>query len=114
MKVNKLTLELPLFDKQLEHSFKVYEKKFKALSDHKRLHIMYELTQATELCVCDLTEKLTLSQSKLSYHLKILMDANLISKETRGTWSYYKLNPSEVNHLLSEELCCMFRTIDCC
>jgi ArsR family transcriptional regulator, arsenate/arsenite/antimonite-responsive transcriptional repressor len=109
-----MDLEIPLFDQQLEQSFKTYEKKFKALSDHKRLHIMYELTQAGELCVCDLTEKLVLPQSKLSYHLKILIDANLILKETRGTWSYYRLNSTEVNHLLSEELCCLFRTNDRC
>lgn len=109
-----MALDLPLYDQQLEQSFKKYEQKFKALSDHKRLHIMYELTQAGELCVCDITDKLNLPQSKLSYHLKILMAANLLVKETRGTWSYYKLNPQEVNHLLSEELCCMFRTIDSC
>ncbi|MEH7234427.1 transcriptional regulator, partial [Bacillus safensis] len=47
--------------------------------------------------------------SKLSYHLKILLDADLITKETRGTWSYYSLNEKEVNHLLSTELCCLFR-----
>ncbi|ABS22442.1 hypothetical protein Bcer98_2192 [Bacillus cytotoxicus NVH 391-98] len=36
------------------------------------------------------------------------LDANLIVKETKGTWSYYDLNDEEVNHLLSEELCCVF------
>ncbi|MDQ0929365.1 DNA-binding transcriptional ArsR family regulator [Bacillus atrophaeus] len=48
-------------------------------------------------------------QSKLSYHLKILLDAELIHKETKGTWSYYSLHEKEINHLLSEELCCLFR-----
>ncbi|TWJ65736.1 Arsenical resistance operon repressor [Bacillus paralicheniformis] len=48
-------------------------------------------------------------QSKLSYHLKILLDAGLITKEAKGTWSYYSLNEKEINHLLSEELCCLFR-----
>ncbi|PGG83001.1 transcriptional regulator, partial [Bacillus toyonensis] len=33
----------------------------------------------------------------------------LIIKETKGTWSYYDLNDVEVNNLLSEELCCIFR-----
>ena len=50
-----------------------------------------------------------MTQSKLSYHLKILLDAGLIVKETKGTWSYYDLNDAEVNNLLSEELCCIFR-----
>ncbi|WP_100329975.1 arsenical resistance operon transcriptional regulator ArsR [Bacillus xiapuensis] len=89
--------------------FKEYERKFKALADQKRLEIMYELCQRGKTCVCDLTEVVDMPQSKLSYHLKILLDAGLIIKETKGTWSYYDLNDKEVNDLLSEELCCVFR-----
>ncbi|MFI8708989.1 ArsR/SmtB family transcription factor [Bacillus sp. NPDC077411] len=84
----------------------MYEKKFKALADQKRLHILYELCQHEETCVCDLTDILGLTQSKLSYHLKLLRDANLI---TKGTWSYYDINKKEVDALLSEQLCCIFR-----
>ncbi|WP_127010522.1 arsenical resistance operon transcriptional regulator ArsR [Bacillus velezensis] len=94
-----------------------YEQKFKALADRKRLEIMYELCQRGKTCVCDLTEIFEMTQSKLSYHLKILLDADLITKETKGTWSYYDLNDNEVNHLLSDELCCVFRKKgagDCC
>lgn len=101
--------EIPFQDVSLDQTFNTYEKKFKALADQRRLHILHEITNHGEVCVCDLSEKLHLPQSKLSYHLKILMDANLIEKETRGTWSYYTLNHSEMNHLLSEELCCLFR-----
>lgn len=93
----------------LKQKLDQYEKKFKALADQRRLEIMYELCQRGKTCVCDLTEVFDMPQSKLSYHLKILLDANLITKETRGTWSYYDLNDEEVNHLLSEELCCIFR-----
>jgi ArsR family transcriptional regulator len=89
--------------------FTPYENKFKALADQKRLQIMYELTQRGNTCVCDLVEILGMPQSKLSYHLKILLDAGLILRETRGTWSYYELNHIEVNRLLSPELCCIFR-----
>ncbi|BBI33933.1 ArsR/SmtB family transcription factor [Cohnella abietis] len=89
--------------------FTPYESKFKALADQKRLQIMYELTQRGNTCVCDLVDILDMPQSKLSYHLKILLDAGLINRETRGTWSYYELNHNEVNHLLSPELCCIFR-----
>lgn len=99
--------------------FSKYEAKFKALADQKRLQIMYELTQKGSVCVCDLTEIVDMSQSKLSYHLKILLDADLITRETKGTWSYYELNHAEVNRLLSPELCCIFRKedvrqSDCC
>ena len=69
---------------------------------------MYELCQRGQTCVCDLTEVFEMTQSKLSYHL-CLLDAGLIVKETKGTWSYYDLNDAEVNNLLSEELCCIFR-----
>lgn len=96
-------------DISLAQTFQTYQTKFKALADEKRLQIMHEITQLNEVCVCDLADSMKLPQSKLSYHLKILLDAKLILKETRGTWSYYTLNDEEVNHLLSEELCCLFR-----
>lgn len=92
--------------------FAEYEAKFKALADRKRLQIMYELTQKGCVCVCDLVDIVDMPQSKLSYHLKILLEAGLISRETRGTWSYYELNHAEVNRLLSPELCCIFRKVD--
>ncbi|MCF8890636.1 ArsR/SmtB family transcription factor [Priestia megaterium] len=93
----------------MKQTFEQYEQKFKALADQKRLEIMYELCQRGQTCVCDLTEFFGISQSKLSYHLKILLDANLITKEKKGTWNYYDLNNEELNNLLSEELCCLFR-----
>lgn len=101
--------DIPLTDLSLEKTFEDYQKSFKALADQKRLHIMYELTQNGRMCVCDLVEKLGLSQSKLSYHLKILLDAGFLNKDTEGTWSYYELNAKQVNHILSDELCCLFR-----
>ncbi|THF76435.1 ArsR/SmtB family transcription factor [Cohnella fermenti] len=112
--------ELPVVDQRTAAvDFSKYEAKFKALADQKRLQIMYELTQRGNICVCDLADIFEMQQSKLSYHLKILLDAGLIRRETRGTWSYYELNTEEVNNLLSSELCCIFRTAevkssDCC
>ncbi|MFD2044469.1 ArsR/SmtB family transcription factor [Ornithinibacillus salinisoli] len=100
--------ELPVMDNSLDKTFDTYAAKFKALSDQKRLHIMHLLTKNGSTCVCDLVELIGMPQSKLSYHLKILLDANLIEKETKGTWGFYKLNEKEVNHLLSSELCCLF------
>ena len=92
--------------------FAKYEVKFKALADQKRLQIMYELTQKGSVCVCDLVDIVEMSQSKLSYHLKILLDAGLIKREIKGTWSYYELNHEEVNQLLSPQLCCVFRKVE--
>lgn len=90
--------------------FVKYETKFKALADQKRLQILYELSQRGNACVCDLTDIIDMPQSKLSYHLKILLDANLIKKETRGIWNYYELNEKEINELLSDKLGCFFRS----
>ncbi|PKR77286.1 transcriptional regulator [Halalkalibacillus sediminis] len=104
-----MTRECAVNETSLDDTFQTYEKKFKALADQRRLHILNEITEQGEVCVCDLSDKLHLPQSKLSYHLKLLLDADLIQKETRGTWSYYTLNHKEMNHLLSEELCCLFR-----
>ncbi len=98
----------------LQSTLEKYEKKFKALADQKRLHILNLLCQQDSSCVCDLSELIDMPQSKLSYHLKILLDANLIQKETKGTWSYYTVNTTEINHLLSPELCCLFRPSNCC
>ncbi|ALC92863.1 ArsR family transcriptional regulator [Bacillus sp. FJAT-18017] len=100
---------MPLQDVSKEQVFETYEQKFKAIADKKRLQIMNILTEKGEMCVCDLAPLMEMAQSKLSYHLKILLDAGLITKRTEGTWSYYNLNQTEINHLLSEELCCLFR-----
>lgn len=94
-----------------QSTFEHYKMTFKALADEKRLHVLYILANSPEdaICVCDLMDEMDLPQSKLSYHLKILLQANLINQSKKGTWSYYSLNPKEINSVLSEELCCLFR-----
>ncbi|MFA9558834.1 ArsR/SmtB family transcription factor [Evansella sp. AB-rgal1] len=89
--------------------FSYYEKRFKALADEKRLHLLSILCKEGSTCVCDLSDMLELQQSKLSYHLKILLDADIIVKEKKGTWNYYQINNEVIDHLLSDELCCLFR-----
>ena len=64
---------------------------FRALSDPLRLQIL-ELLRAQELCVCELCEKLEVSQSKLSFHLKNLKEANFVHSRQQGRWMYYRLN----------------------
>jgi ArsR family transcriptional regulator len=97
-----------------ETFYETYEAKFKALADKKRLQIMHVLTQRGKVCVCDLCDIVDMAQSKLSYHLKILLDAGLIRKDTQGTWSYYELDTGAINGLLSDQLCCVFRPSGCC
>ena len=90
-----------------------YEQKFKALADQQRLQIINILALKESVCVCDLTPIMDMPQSKLSYHLKILLEADLIQKEKRGTWNYYSLKTEEIKKLLSNQLCCLFLP-SCC
>jgi ArsR family transcriptional regulator len=64
---------------------------FHALSDPLRLQII-ELLREQELCVCDLCEALNVTQSKLSFHLKTLKEAQLVQTRQEGRWIYYRLN----------------------
>ncbi len=68
---------------------------FHALSDPIRLQVL-ELLRNQELCVCELCEKLDVIQSKLSFHLKTLKEANLVRSRQEGRWIYYSLNLSQL------------------
>jgi ArsR family transcriptional regulator len=65
--------------------------KFHALSDETRLRII-DLLRSGERCVCDLQDALDAGQSRLSFHLKVLKDAKLVSDRKEGRWSYYALD----------------------
>ena len=64
---------------------------FHALSDQTRLSILQRL-RFGERCVCDLTDALDAAQSRLSFHLKVLKDAGLVTDRRDGRWMYYTLN----------------------
>lgn len=63
----------------------------KALSDPTRLRILYLLASHGELCVCDLHEALSISQSKASRHLARLRHAGLVHDRRVGPWMHYLL-----------------------
>ncbi|HKA68951.1 MAG TPA: metalloregulator ArsR/SmtB family transcription factor [Actinomycetes bacterium] len=75
--------------------------RFRALADPVRLRL-FSLIAARggdEACVCDLTETFELSGPTMSYHLKTLREAGLVSSERRGTWVYYRLVPQVLEQL---------------
>jgi ArsR family transcriptional regulator len=74
---------------------------FKALSDLTRLHCVFLIQQEKELCVCELMAALELSQPKISRHLALLKEANLLEAERRGQWIYYRLSSELENWALS-------------
>jgi ArsR family transcriptional regulator len=70
---------------------------FKALSDITRLQCILLIQQEQELCVCELMAALELSQPKISRHLALLRESNLLEAERRGQWMYYRL-PAVIEH----------------
>lgn len=71
---------------------------FHALADETRLQIVERLASG-EHCVCDLTDLLRTSQSRLSFHLKTLKDAGILIDRREGRWIYYSLNQDVLDDL---------------
>ena len=71
----------------------------KALADPARLRIISIIgaSEGREICVCDFTEPLGLSQPTVSHHLKTLVEAGFIDRTKRGTWAYYSLVPGALD-----------------
>lgn len=75
---------------------------FKALSDPARVKILEFLknpgpgccTFAGQVCACDVERLLQLSQATISHHMKLLIDAGLVSAAKRGRWMHYTINPT--------------------
>ncbi|WP_206739309.1 metalloregulator ArsR/SmtB family transcription factor [Streptomyces sp. L2] len=67
----------------------------KCVVDPTRLQILSVLLMAPdgEACVCDLTPLLGLAQPTVSYHMKLLVKAGLVSRRKRGTWAWYAVTP---------------------
>ena len=75
----------------------------KALADPVRLQLVSLVAahEDGEACVCDLTDPVALSQPTVSHHLKILVDAGILTRQQRGKWAYYRLVPETLNALSS-------------
>ena len=76
---------------------------FAALSDPIRLRLLSFIASADadEVCACDLIEPSGRSQPTVSHHMKILVDAGLVTREKRGLWVWYRLVPSRLDALRS-------------
>jgi ArsR family transcriptional regulator len=73
----------------------------KVLADPARLRLL-SLIQAQpsgEACVCHLTEPLGLSQPTVSHHLRVLLDAGLVTRDQRGSWAFYRVVPEALGLL---------------
>jgi len=66
---------------------------FQMLADTTRLRIAMLLQCYGELCVCELTHALVLSQPKISRHLGQMRESELVQTRRAGRWMYYRLHP---------------------
>ncbi len=78
---------------------------FRALSDATRLRSLMLLQSEGELCVCELTTALDLSQPKISRHLAQLRDLGITRVRREGTWVFYRVSddlPAWATRVLEE------------
>lgn len=76
---------------------------FKAFSDNTRIKIMDALSIG-EMCVCDLSVLLSMSQSATSHQLKVLRQARLVKPRRDGKTVYYSLDDGHIADILKEGL----------
>lgn len=74
-----------------EPSYKEFATIFKALSDETRLRVI-DMLSCKEMSACDILSNFTLSQSTLSYHMKILIEAGVVDARREGLWTKYSIN----------------------
>ncbi len=80
---------------------------FQMLADSTRLRIVALLQDHGELCVCELTHALSLSQPKISRHLGQLRESELVEARRSGRWMYYRIHedlPAWTRSVLSSAL----------
>ena len=81
-------------------TYEEQERVLKAFCDVNRLQIL-ELLQSGEKCACVLLEHLKISQSTLSYHMKILCDSGVVTGRSEGKWIHYSLSKAGLEHAVS-------------
>jgi ArsR family transcriptional regulator len=84
----------------MKYTYAEYIPAFKSLSDETRLKII-DMLSCGELCACDILEKFSISQSTLSYHMKILTESGLVNGVRDGAWMRYSLNKENLNNVIS-------------
>lgn len=72
--------------------------RFQAVAEETRFRVV-QLLAGGELCVCELQEELDAAQSRLSFHLKKLKDAGVVSDRRDGRWVYYSLVPGALEEM---------------
>ena len=70
-----------------------------AIADPVRWAVLHHLAAQGETCVCHLQERVTIAPNLLSYHLKVLREAGLVTTARRGRWVDYSLAEGALDRL---------------
>ena len=97
-KVNKARSEMHTDDVILKLA-----ESFKVLGDPTRIKIINALLN-TELCVCDISHLLEVSQSAVSHQLRVLRNMRLVKFRKAGKIVYYTLDDQHIINLFNEGL----------
>lgn len=76
---------------------------FKVFGDSTRIKILWALDES-EMCVCDISFLLNMTQSAISHQLRVLKQANLVKNRKEGKIVYYSLNDEHVKHIFDQGL----------
>lgn len=76
---------------------------FKVLGDYTRIRIIYALFKK-ELCVCDISEVLGMSQSSISHQLRVLKSYRLVKFRKEGKVVFYSLDDEHIQQLFNAGL----------
>lgn len=76
---------------------------FKVFGDSTRIKILCALFES-EMCVCDLSALLNVSQSAISHQLRVLKSSRLVKFRRSGKIIYYSLDDEHIKHIFDEGL----------
>ena len=82
----------------MKRDFIVHARIFKAMSDENRLRII-DLLKEKERTATDLLNVMDFGQSTLSHHMKILMNAGVVSAKRQGKWVVYSVDPAAMDRM---------------
>lgn len=76
---------------------------FKIFGDSTRIKILWALDEA-EMCVCDISVLLNMTQSAISHQLRVLKQAKLVKSRKEGKVVFYSLDDEHVRQIFDQGL----------
>ena len=77
---------------------------FRVLGDPTRLRIVDALVAETELCVCDIAERVGISESAVSHQLRLMRTQRIVRGRREGRCVYYTLDDQHILSLFQQGL----------